>query len=365
MELRPVDDEVAPAPVVVRLSNRETERNPRDEKPIRLGPQASSEAPSRLDLPDRGEIELRTHQPGIEALIETETSNPDLTEQNWGEASVRRHPIPWGWFALIALAIAAAVVWSLSHVREADTQADQIRVETESVLAREEREETEARVLIDRIEDSLRFFFNATTVEFLARNVRHPERVLPLMRQYYARQSVSSGRMRSIRVLQPLTLENRGNFWMASVLLTNGQLQNLIIEIDASGQPLIDWETMVCHQPMPWDEFARERPAGTSLDFRVYAEQDSFFSHEFADSGRWLCFRLTALDSEETLFGYISADSGEARGLLDLIDANRGGKVSLILRLGIPEGLQSRRGVMIEKVINSRWLFIDAPDSTS
>jgi hypothetical protein len=365
VELRPVDDEVAPVVKVVRLDNRETEWKPRDEKPVRLGPHGNAEPPSRLDLPDRDELELRTHQPGIEALIETDGGITDLAEHNWGEGSSRRNPIPWGWFALIGLAIIAAVVWSITHLRDADIQADQLRIETESVLAREEREEKEAHQLIDRIETSLRAFFSATTVESLARSVRHPERVTPLMRNYYSSRPVSSGPMQAVRVLQPLTLDNRGNFWMASVILAGGQLRNLIIEIDASGNPLIDWETMVCDQPMTWDDFARQRPAGKSMDFRVYAERDIFFSHEFADAGRWLCFRLTALDSEETLFGYVPVDSGDAKTLLDLFELNGGGKISLILRLGVPEGLQSRRGVMIEKVISPRWLYVDSPDSTS
>jgi hypothetical protein len=89
-----------------------------------------------------------------------------------------------------------------------------------------------------------------------------------------------------------------------------------------------------------------------------------FFSHEFKNSDHWLCFRLTALDSEETLFGYMSVDNEDARKLLNLVEANAGGRTSLILRLGIPEGLQSRRGVVIEKVISPRWIHLDPPDST-
>ena len=52
------------------------------------------------------------------------------------------------------------------------------------------------------------------------------------------------------------------------------------------------------------------------MDFRVYVEADNFYSHEFADSDQWMSFRLTALDSEETLFGYARPDSAEARRLL-------------------------------------------------
>jgi hypothetical protein len=99
------------------------------------------------------------------------------------------------------------------------------------------------------------------------------------------------------------------------------------------------------------------------LDFRVYAEADNFFSHEFADSNRWACFRLTALDSDVPLFGYAPAGGEVATTIQQLLQQNAGHRSSLILRLSIPEGLQSRSGVMIEKVLSPRWLYIESPAS--
>jgi hypothetical protein len=364
--LRPVDDDAVETVRVVRLENRETEARDKDPKPVRLGAVTEDDVTSRrLDLPSREEIELRTHQPGIEVLIEPETVNPDLLEQNWGDASSRRNPIPWGWFALIGLTISGAVIWSVTRVEESDVQADQIRIATQTALVDDEKEEREASQLIDRIDAQLRAFFAATSVEVLTRHVRHPDRVIPLMRKYYTDRPVFTGGLKSIKLLQPLTLDNRGNFWMASVMTADASSRSLIVEVSEDGQPLIDWETFVCHQPMNWDEFVTRRPAGDSMDFRVYAEQDSFYSHEFADSDRWTSYRLTALDSEETLFGYVSADSPEAQLLENLLGQNAGKRTTLILRLMIPEGLASRRGAVIEKVVNSRWLYLDPPDSGS
>ncbi|RPJ32338.1 MAG: hypothetical protein EHM17_13485, partial [Verrucomicrobiaceae bacterium] len=177
VELRTVDEEVAPVVEVVRLRSPETGHSPEDETPIRLGPSQAGEPPSRLDLPSREEIELRTHQPGVDALLETELIGPEFTEDSWGAGSTRRHPIPWGWFALIGLAIASALVWSLTRVEKADVRMEQIRQETESVLAMEEFEEKEASQLIDRIEEAMRTFFSATTVDSMALRVRQPERV--------------------------------------------------------------------------------------------------------------------------------------------------------------------------------------------
>ncbi len=365
MELRPVDDEMVQPQPVVRLLKRQIVPHQPEEEPVRRLGKAAPKEPSRLEIPTREDLELRSHQPGIEALIEPDVINPDLVEENWGEAAKRNYPVPWGWFVLLGIALVAAAIWSLGHMESADLEAERIRTQTRALLTEDERKEQEARETVERIELALRVYFSANSVDSLARLVRQHDRVLPLMRAYHQQHPLTVSPLKTVRVLQPLTLDKRGNFWMASVILTDNQLRNLIIEIDPSGNPLIDWETLVCHQPMAWDDYASQRPNGTTMDFRVYAQPDVFFSHEFADSKKWHCFRLTALDSEETLFGYIAIDAPEARTLLDLIQMNGNQRTSLILRLSIPHGLKSRRGVVIDKVVSPRWLYLDPPaDST-
>lgn len=366
LQLRMVEDSEAESSTAVRLDNRETEWRAREPKPVRLGPRDEEAGVSRrLDLPDRDEVELRSHQPGIDVLIEPEPTAPELVEENWGEASARRHPVPWGWFALIALIIFWAVVWSLSSVEKADPKAIQIRSSAVTALVEEEREEREAAQLIGRLDETLRAFANVTSVEALSRLIRQPRRVTPLMRRYYADHPVYPGPLRSIKNLAPLTVGNRGNFWLASVVLGEGELHGLVLEIGEDGEPRIDWETFVCHQPMDWDDFSRQRPVGNALDFRVFVETDHFYSHEFADSNQWVSFRLTALKAEETLFGYARVGSPTAQELLRLCEQGEDRPVAVILRLGVPEGLRSRNGVVIEKLVCERWLYLDPPDSGS
>ena len=74
---------------------------------------------------------------------------------------------------------------------------------------------------------------------------------------------------------------------------------------------------------------------------------------------------LTALDSDETLFGYAKKTEQASRDILEILNLNHGKRASLILRLSIPEGLQSRRGVVIEKMLSPRWLHVDPPDPSS
>lgn len=203
-------------------------------------PTEENKTSHRLDVPVPKDFEIRTHQPGIDALIESPAANPDLLEHDWGKKAALHRSIPWGWFALIGL---------------------------------------------------------------------------------------------------------------------------LLVGSAESGEPKIDWETLVCYQPMKWDTFALTRPSGTSFDFRVYAEADNFFSHEFTDSNLWNCFRLTALDSNETLFGYAKIDASASTELLSLLHQNQERPVSVILRVNIPEGIHSRRGIVIEKVMSPRWIYLNPPDA--
>ncbi len=360
IELKPVDQvEVNRFEEVIRL-----EREPgMSSKPLRLEVNSKTEAPNiRLIVPNQEHFEPRSHQPGIESLMDLEVAN-DLTEKNWGDSSESGNNIPWGWFVLIILGMGAALVWSLTRVTQGEAQIKQIHAEADEVVEENAREEGEASDFVGKIETCTRNFFHASTIADLLPYVRHPDRVRPLMEHYYREHPLVSTPVHRVKHLQPLTIENRGEFWAQGIELENRESRNMLIEFRGDRDVRIDWETLVCYQPMAWDAFALERPTGQSLDFRVYMQEDSFYSHEFSDSDRWVSVKLTAMSSDETLFGYFPrGDAMEAdfrRALTETSDQ----AAAVILRLSVPEGLQSRRGVVIEKILSPRWIYLDSPES--
>ena len=361
VELKTVDETEHEQEEVVRLESEDGDRGTLVR--LKVHPKFVEPEKQRLDVVARENYDARSFQPGIEALIENPEAAPAPLEQNWGRDPAAREAIPWGWFVLIALVLAGALIWSITRVNKAEDQARQIRVETKSVLGQDAREEKEAGHLIEVIQNATHEFFQSRNINEMVAMVRQPERVRPLMEGYYnnSEHRILPTHILRTTLLQPLTLDNRANFWMESVELENHGKKNLVVEIVASGEAKIDWETLVCYQPMPWDSFATQRPEGSSMDFRVYAEPDNFFSHEFADPLQWDCYRITALDSDETLFGYCRKTDESAPLIRAVIDATPAHKASLILRLGIPTGLQSRRGVVIEKLLSSRWLYLEPP----
>ena len=94
VELRPVDDDIG-TPAPIRLNNPQTAWKNKELKAIRLGsPSEEVTVNRRLDLPSKEVAELRTHQPGIEVIIEPlPPTPPDGLEQNWGDSATRQlHP---------------------------------------------------------------------------------------------------------------------------------------------------------------------------------------------------------------------------------------------------------------------------------
>lgn len=366
IQLRPVDENDPAEKSVIRLGGTDpvptllpAGRVHRERGPLPPEPN------HRLEVPDKDEVELRTHEPSVESIIAPTESEEEIMERGWGHEAARHLPIPWGWFALIGLAMAGAMLWGVNSLFEGEDQIEVIRTQVADRFDVEEQEEREAAELIERIETAVRGMFAAGSPEQMARWIRQPERVLPLIRAYYGNGPPDHGTVARFLELQPITLARRADFWAARVRMSTGAKMDLLVEAPADGKALVDWETAVCHQPMPWDEYAKSRPEGRPLDFRVYVEPEVLFSHEFADSSRWSPYKLTTLHGDEMLYGYAPVDGETDSTLHQLLRENRGRPVSLILRLVIPEGLESPRGVVIEKILSRHWVYVDPPPTPS
>ncbi|MFN6093931.1 MAG: hypothetical protein ACK49J_02965, partial [Verrucomicrobiota bacterium] len=347
---------------VVRLTTSKEDEFKDIEAPVLLGPGAEYTGPKlRVKLPLRKDLETRSNEPSVETIINPEPSATELVENVWGDHTKNTKPIAWGWFAILAIVMTTGILWSIYKIEKSEDQIRVINEQAKTLLSKDEEEERNAAHVIDQMEVTLRKFHNVTTINSLAALVRHPERVRPLMEDYYGEKPIPINRLRSISSMTPLTLNNRADFWLASVRQSDDITKNIILQINEAGEALIDWETYVCYQPMDWSDYVNHHPAGTTMDFRVHARPDNLFSHEFNNPSQWLCFQLNAQDSNEFLYGYVDASSDVARQILMETSRSNGEVASLILRLYIPENLQAKRAVIIKKIICDKWLFVDPP----
>jgi hypothetical protein len=197
-------------------------------------------------------------------------------------------------------------------------------------------------------------------MEALLPLVRHPERVRPLIEGRWKTNPKKAQKFHRLAMFQPAMLDGKP-FWVVRAEVEGGSPENLLLEQTGEAEVKVDWETQVGHQPMPWSEYIARRPSDKSMDFRVWAVRDNHYSHEFSDLSRWRCFRITTKDSPEHLFGYAPAGSETAKALEAACAGAPKNIATVILRLRFLPEAGSPRGVVIEKIVEPRWVHVEEP----
>jgi hypothetical protein len=356
-KLRVIDDDESEQDAgVVRLRARGTSFAPAET----IHPERVKELPpERLQGQARENFEGRSQEPGVEAILDQEPVAENV-ETHWGLRDGKLAGVPYGWFVLITVAVAAAGLWSLAAMRRGEQEVARIMAEAREKKAADEADQREAEALVERVEQVVRDYLAADSPADLEPLVRHPDRVLPLIEAEWRVRPPLPRRFLRMTLFQPATIPG-GDFWIIRAEVRDGETENLIVQDYGGGDIRVDWEMHVCHQPMAWDDYIARRPADRAMDFRVWAVPEVHYSHEFSNSTRWRAYRLTTRGSEDHLFGYAAADSDVARALDAYLRAGGGGQATCILRLRFPTGGQAPRGVVIEKMIEPRWLRLEAP----
>lgn len=354
-KLRVLDDgDTGPEPDIVRLKTKGSGFEP-VAKADKAPPPETAE---RIEGTAREHFDGRSIEPTIDAILDPQEMAENV-ERPWGEEGTRIGGLPYGWFVLFALVALGVGVWSLRSMKKGEEQAVQVRETVREKVEEDKLEDAGARELVGAVESTVEDYLAADTLERILPVVRDPKRVRALIEETWAANPPRRMRFKRLAMFQPALLDGK-SFWVVRADVVDGPSQNLLLEQTGEQEVKVDWETHVCYQPMPWDRFAAERPSGKSLEFRVWAVPDTLYSHEFSNTGKWSCFRLTAKDSEEHVFGYAQADSETAKVLRSYCAGSRNGIATVILSLRVPEESASPRGVVIEKIVEPRWARVGA-----
>jgi hypothetical protein len=325
-------------------------------------PMGDTEEIVRLEGRDRNELKFRTH----EAKLEERVSQDDLTvEDEWNTPVVKKASEPnhkgfWILIGVILLVGMAVLAYEISKLKGKEKVV--VVNTTQNITKAEEHSEIEARQTIATIQDTVKKFYASSSVDEMMQYVRHADRVGEALKRHYTDDPPSASEVVNYLDMQPLTVGSNGGFWVVLTKSNTGLEGKLVVEVYSPTDVKVDWETFVCAQPMKWDRFVKERPAGYRGDFRVYAELDNFYNYEFEDSEKYQSFKLTALNSEEVIYGYVARNSESFRVIDQSLRQNGNQKVPMLFRLNLQEGLQSKSGVLIEEVVAPRWLIANSPD---
>jgi hypothetical protein len=219
--------------------------------------------------------------------------------------------------------------------------------------------------------DVLTEYLNARTVEEKLRYVRLPERVRPLMEDWYRKNPDPPVTVSEVtdRAKIRAGTEESGIIYLVQLYLEVNEPDPLTpgatrksrrwynVEEIGSGAKrdyLVDWETSSGYQPMSWEQFRTERPQ-QPVAFRVHMTLGGdYYNHEFTDEEKWQYARLAIphpLEGMVFLFhGYIETKSQAWRDLQSCDG-------SLILRLRYPANSLSADQVIVDGLEHNSWFY--------
>ena len=326
-------------------------------------PEKSNTTSVEVLRPDHeAKLNTRSFEPDVAEILqhdEVETNS----EEGWGDA-IKKSP-PLGWFALAGVVICSLAIWAVVSVFKAQPDLIEVEEGKRDLIIDKIKEVKEVRHTLNSMKSCVRGYLTAKTVDDKLAYVRHPERVRPLMEEYYQRNELIEEDFRQFERLRSMGLESQ-SFIFSQVELLNGKTHMLLLEQLEDGTFRVDWESDVCYLPIFWDKYVDGSSAGAVV-MRVYVKRDNFYAHEFRDESIYDCYHLTSRDSDNHVFGFVKKGSDVAMDIDRFLKRTeeQGGQSAepIMLLLRFPEATRSKKCVWIDQMIAPRWTYVKSPDS--
>ena len=305
------------------------------------------------EQPRRKNFEGKSIEYNIDEIMQQEVYDPNAIEKEWGE---KTKSIPIGWIALFSSLIIAALGYIGYLLFSSEHKEAEIVQQQQTTVRVNEMEESEARAVVTAIDQAVKAYLAAPTIEEKLRYVRYPEAMKARMQHHYQSQTMIPIKSLATTGYEPLTLGGK-TFWRVIAPIDEVNGEALLIEQLDNNQVKIDWESQVYYQPMTWDKYIEEKPS-RPIAFRMNIEQTNRYLKEFADESRWCCYALTEKNSAETLYGYVTRNSPTHTSIHN---SYLEGKRTFILRLQASKALKSPDSVVIDKFISNDVYRLDPP----
>ena len=219
------------------------------------------------------------------------------------------------------------------------TQAD----ETEDLLRYYEEFD------VDKIEQSIKSFLNAKTVEEKLKFVCDPARVEPLMKAHYGKAAYQP---EGFEVLNRSQISYRDRFAILTVM--DGEFLSSLITVrrtfkDGTETYPVDWESWAGYGEKTPGEMKKEKPVKPFL-VRAVVENTDYYNYGFSDDTKWKSLKVLIGKSQEPFTGYLPRESK----LLNELQLNDESGIAVILKVAYPKDARSDRQILVTEVIQSK-----------
>ena len=212
-----------------------------------------------------------------------------------------------------------------------------------------------------QIESTVRGFFEADGLEQKLAFARDPQRVRPLMENYYRHHPQDNYSWRGIGWILPVD-EPGYRLAYAQALFSNTAPVSLIIEEQESGGFRVDWESSVRYGELDWAEFIRTKPESPKL-FRVIASKPRHTPSAEEAPQNTEVIEIKHPDGEDTLYAWFDRQDPRFQPLVQQLQTGNWKDVPLTLRLCYPGRAGSGKSVKIADVEGKGWLILQGTRS--
>ncbi len=206
-----------------------------------------------------------------------------------------------------------------------------------------------------KIELSVRGFFEAASMDQRLVFARDPQRVRPLMENYYHSHSQTPLEWKNLGWVLPVE-EPGYRLAYAQAIFTNAEPVSLIIEEMTDGSFRVDWESSVRYGELDWEVFIKTQPAVPKL-FRVIASKPQNMPSEASPQGSEV-LEIKHPDDNDVIYAYFDRKDPKFQPLLQQLQTGNWKDVPLTLRLCFPGPFGSGKNARIADVEGKGWLIL-------
>ena len=241
---------------------------------------------------------------------------------------------------------------SLEHTSPApaDSRTDE---EVGFKLLKTDAQDSSLRVLAESLMNP---YFKTTSWSDKVAFVHDPDRVGPLMKQYYEKEQRKDPECKTLQacVLQSL----KGQELLHLKYGGSSRAENVEVALRQAkdGSYKLDWESFVGASGMSWEDFISRRTISPVL-FRAYVNKEDYYNFEFSDEQKYLCVKLTSRDGKSNLYAYVERGTAVAYKVQSAL-ARRPKNATLSVKLAFLEQAQSKDSIRLLDVVAERWFLL-------
>ncbi len=222
------------------------------------------------------------------------------------------------------------------------------------------------------LNECLKGYLEATTIEERARWSRNPDDVLSKMAKHYSNELTFNsyhfdGIVESVVIdvlSKELTVVGARINSLSGEVHTGDTLKSLLLEKQKDGSYLVDWDTEVVYQPSDWSDFVKTK----SIEPRVFRveviERIDYgpYMYAFSDDRRYQSYRVNLRTSpDQFLIAYAKIDSEVGKTMRKEFFDNKGRKnrlnqiSNMTLKLAFPIKAETDQCVEIIEIVSESW----------